>query len=77
MDDAPVKARREEILPRDLLQGIASASYVDLSDQTGDPTRPVGLYQIISELVIFRLFRHTNVLRCIEFRRPKRVVPFE
>lgn len=39
MDDAAAEAGREEILPRDLLQGIAPASYVDLSDRTGDPTR--------------------------------------
>jgi len=39
MDDASAKAGREEILPGDLLQGIAAASYADLSDRSVDPTR--------------------------------------
>lgn len=56
MDDAAAQAWREEILPGDLLQGIAPASYVDLSDRAG-ATRPIRLYQIISELVTFRLCR--------------------
>jgi len=56
MDDAFTEAGREEILPGDLLQGIAPASYADLSDRTVDPG--LGLYQIISELVTFRLCCH-------------------
>jgi len=55
MDDAFTEAGREEILPGDLLQGIAPASYVDLSDR---PNPGLGLYQIISELVTFRLCCH-------------------
>lgn len=39
MDDAFTEAGWEEILPGDLLQGIAPASYADLFDRTVDPTR--------------------------------------
>lgn len=35
MDDAAVEARREKILPGDLLQGITAASHFDLSSCSG------------------------------------------
>lgn len=46
MDDAVVEARREEILPGDLLQGI-TASHFDLSS-CYRRTRPAGHHRIIS-----------------------------